>query len=170
MGDRRKGFDVVYDAWRALCRRPWWDAQLVVVGAGAELASWRARAERDGLSPRIQFLGFRRDVPRILAASDALVSPARYEAYGLGVHEALCSALPALVSSEAGVAERYPASLASLLLDDPESAEALVEALIRWRDRIAAFQTLMLPFCEQLRARSWDDMARAIVSLCEERA
>ena len=62
----------------------------------------------DGLASRICFLGFRTDVPCILAAADLMVHPARYEAYGLGVHEALCRGLPAIVSAAAGVTERIP--------------------------------------------------------------
>jgi glycosyltransferase involved in cell wall biosynthesis len=91
LGDRRKGFDVVYEAWRILVAKPGWDAELVVVGTGADLPMWRARAVRDEIAEQVTFLGFSREVPLILAACDALVAPSRYEAYGLAVHEALCS-------------------------------------------------------------------------------
>ncbi|MDK2408772.1 glycosyltransferase [Aphanizomenon sp. PH219] len=56
--------------------------------------------------PYINFLGFRADVPNLLRAADCLVAPTRYEAYDLGVHEALCCGLPAIVSADAGVDER----------------------------------------------------------------
>ena len=42
---------------------------------------------------------FAADVAPVIAAADVLVHPARYEAYGLGVHEALCRGLPAIVSA-----------------------------------------------------------------------
>ncbi len=167
LGDRRKGFDVVYDAWRSLCQSASWDADLVVVGTGAELPAWRARAERDGLAARVAFLGFRKDVPLILAACDALVAPTRYEAYGLGVHEALCCALPALVSASAGVAERYPGPLRDWLLADPDSADELVSKLTRWRATAASRARDVAAFSATLRARSWRDMAKDIVDLCE---
>jgi len=167
LGDRRKGFDVLYDAWRTLCATSSWDANLVVVGTGRELQGWQARAVRDGVDGRVSFLGFRRDVPTILAASDAVVAPSRYEAYGLGVHEALCRGLPALVSATAGVAERYPSSLRALLLDDVESAAELVRALSYWRERAAALRANVTAFSDVLRARSWDDMARQFVALSE---
>ena len=51
------------------------------------------------------------DVPNLLRAADCLVAPTRYEAYGLGVHEALCCGLPGIVSADAGVAERYSPEL-----------------------------------------------------------
>jgi glycosyltransferase involved in cell wall biosynthesis len=167
LGDRRKGFDVVYDAWRTLSGMPSWDADLIVVGAGAELAAWRERAVREGLDRRITFLGFRNDVPRILAACDVLVAPTRYEAYGAGVHEALCCALPSLVTSTAGVAERFPSELRPLLLQNPESADDLSAALLRWRQKASHWRTKMREWSPELRARSWDDMAREIDSICE---
>ena len=111
LGDRRKGFDRLFDAWQQLCRDPAWDADLVVAGHGGELTQWRRLAASSGLDGRIRFLGFRDDVSTVLAAADVLVHPARYEAYGLGVHEAICRGLPAIVSAAAGVAELYPAGL-----------------------------------------------------------
>jgi glycosyltransferase involved in cell wall biosynthesis len=168
LGDRRKGFDTLFDAWRSLCQRRDWDVDLVVAGRGAELAAWQERAGRT-LPGRVRFLGFRRDMPLVLAACDLLIHPARYEAYGLAVHEALCRGVPALVSSRAGVAERYPTELNSLLLDDPDSADELAKRLVSWRgdgdvrSRVASFAT-------QLRARSWDQMACEIVSVAGDRA
>ena len=118
LGDRRKGFDRLFAAWRELCRDRGWDADLAVAGQGSELARWQRLAIEAGLERRITFLGFRKDVSRMMAAADALVHPARYEAYGLGVHEALCRGLPAIVSAAAGIAERYPQELSRSA--DPE--------------------------------------------------
>ena len=126
--DRNKGFDVIFAAWKTLCQSFEWDVDLVVVGAGAELSAWQQRVREAGLSERIRFLGYRRDVPRLLAACDVLVHPAGYEAYGLSVQEALCQGLPALVSAGAGVAERYPTELHDLLLTDPKDAAAIFQA------------------------------------------
>jgi glycosyltransferase involved in cell wall biosynthesis len=162
LGDRRKGFDVVFEAHRRLCLEDSWDAQVVVVGRGAELAQWQARARDLGIAERIEFLGFRSDVNLILRACDALVAPTRYEAYGLGVHEALCSGLPAFVSAGSGVAERYPVSLTELLLPDPNDAADLAARLRAWRERAGALDEEMLRFSTELRSRTWDHMASDI--------
>lgn len=167
LGDRRKGFDVLFTAWEALERSGEWDAELWVVGRGRELPTWRARAERSGLSQSVRFLGFRKDVPTLLAAADALVSPTRYEAYGLGVHEALCVGLPALVSAGAGVAERYPAELNDLLIPDPDDAADLAARLRRWRDRRSDLRAGVATLSERLRGYRWADMARDMVALIE---
>jgi glycosyltransferase involved in cell wall biosynthesis len=163
LGDARKGFDTLYAAWRELCRDPGWDANLAVVGRGGELPLWQSRAAADGLTDRIHFLGFRTDVPRILAAADLMVHPARYEAYGLGVHEALCRGLPVLVTATAGVAERYPTDLADLLLSDPDSAADLVARLRAWRRGLEAWPARVAALAAALRAYTWDDMAADFV-------
>src|SRR4029450_246738 len=84
-------------------------------GAGGEQEAWAARAKAAGLTG-LRMLGFRTDIASLLAAADVLVHPARYEAYGLGVHEAICRGVPAIVCAAAGVAERFPADLSPLLL------------------------------------------------------
>jgi glycosyltransferase involved in cell wall biosynthesis len=170
LGDRRKGFDTLFTAWRALASRADWAADLVVIGAGAELPRWRARAEREGLGGRIHFLGFRSDVPELLAALDLLVHPARYEAYGLSVHEAICRGVPAIVSATAGVAERYPRTLTGLLLTDPDDAEELQHRLRCWYDGRTEYQRATRAFSDALLSYTWDDMAAHIVRLVEQAA
>jgi glycosyltransferase involved in cell wall biosynthesis len=165
LGDRRKGFDTLYAAWSELCSRSTWDCDLVVVGRGSELDRWRGRAARDHLDDRVTFLGFRSDVPDVLAACDALVAPTRYEAYGLGVQEALCCGLPAIVSADSGVAERFPPALGALLLQDPNSVTELVQRLDAWRGDIERFRDSTLALSATLRRRTWDTMAEELVAL-----
>ena len=112
LGDRRKGFDRLFDAWALSAATPAWDADLAVAGHGRGAAGLAAprRRPRD-LAAAITFLGFRTDVSRVIGAADVMVHPARYEAYGLGVHEAICRGVPAIVSARAGIAELYPPAL-----------------------------------------------------------
>src|SRR5207247_569981 len=143
-----------------------WNAKLLVIGHGAELAQWQERAA-SGLGDSLRFLGFRRDVPEVLKACDALIAPTRYEAYGLGVHEALCCGIPALVSQSAGVAERYPTQLASLLIPEPLAVAAVVDRLRDWRNRTAQLRSDVVGFSDELRATSWDVMSQQIVERIE---
>lgn len=165
LGDRRKGFDVLFAAFQELVADPTWDMDLVVVGAGATVPLWRGRAERAGLANRIHILGFRRDVPFVLAGCDGLVAPTRYEAFGLGVAEALARGLPAIVSRRAGVAELYPAELQELLIDDVESVGELVRRLRAFRAARHELGARIAPLVERVRGRSWDQMASEIVEL-----
>jgi glycosyltransferase involved in cell wall biosynthesis len=167
LGDRRKGFDLLFESWTDLCADPAWDANLVVVGVGAELDAWRQRAAERGLASRVTFLGFRQDVPRILAAADVVVHPARYEAYGLSVHEALCRGIPAIVSSNAGVAERLSSDLQSLTLQALTPAH-LIDRFRSWRDDVTGWSARARALGGTLRLRAWDDMAVEMAGIVEQ--
>ena len=165
LGDRRKGFDSLFSAWQQLCRDPQWDVQLVVIGVGSERPLWEQRTQSVGLTDRIKFLGFRSDVPKILRAADCLVAPTRYEAYGLGVHEALCCSLPAITSATAGVAERYCSELQDLLLPDPDDVSDLVSRLTQWHRQQEYYRSQAIVLSESLRRYTWDDMAQEILNI-----
>jgi len=141
-----------------------------VAGAGSELEDWKRRVTAAGMERRIRFLGFQPDVRRVLFASDAIVAPTRYEAYGLAVQEALCCGLPAIVSRGAGVAERILAPLDALLLDVPEDAGELAGRLLAWRAGLGAHRSAALELSVGLRRWSWDHMAARIVDIVEAAA
>jgi len=163
LGDRRKGFDLLFDAWRTLSARGGWDAELVVAGAGAERDAWAARARAAGLTG-VRVLGFRTDIASLLAAADVLVHPARYEAYGLGVHEAICRGVPAIVSSTSGVAERFPAALGPLLLPAGAGAAEVAAALARWKADAPGWRARIADLSAAWRARTWDHMAADVAA------
>lgn len=163
LGDTRKGLDTVIDAWRQLSTTST-DPLLSIVGAGALAGRWQQEVRRYGLERSVQFLGFRRDVPRLMRAADALVAPTRYEPYGLGIQEALACGVPAIVSATAGIAERYPESLADLLLRDAEDHEELSDRLERCLTTGVRSSTAMSGFATTLRSWSWDDMSAELVS------
>lgn len=168
LGDRRKGFDTLFHAFSFLCAsEPGWNATLLVVGTGGELEDWKQRAEAARLGRRIRFLGFQEDVRRVLFACDGMVAPTRYEAYGLAVHEALCLGLPAVVSRDAGVAERIPPALHPLLLEEPDDAGELAERLLAWAGGMEAHRAAALELSATLSAWTWDQMAARIVDIVE---
>jgi glycosyltransferase involved in cell wall biosynthesis len=167
LSDRRKGFDLLFEAWQTLPPEMRATAELLVIGAGAEIPAWKARALEAGIGDSIRFLGFRRDVPDILRAADALVSPTRYDSFGLAVLEALCAGLPAIVSQHAGVAERYPASLRELLLSDPQNRAELVEKLMLVHKESARLVHTVQLSIENLIEYSWTEMGECIMSVIQ---
>jgi glycosyltransferase involved in cell wall biosynthesis len=167
LGDRRKGFDLLFEAWRVLLADAAWDVDLVVAGSGGEAGDWRARTARSPLAGRVHFLGFRQDIAGVLAAADVLVHPARYEAYGLGVHEALCREVPAIVAANAGIAERYPAELAPLVVPEQATPADLAAVLRAWRAEADGWRERIRLFAASLRQRSWDEMSADIAAQVE---
>lgn len=165
LGDRRKGFDSLFEAWSELCAQPDWPAHLAVAGAGGELELWKQRAVDAGLEKRISFLGFRKDIPDLMRCGSVLVHPARYEAYGLAVQEALCAGVPAIVSRAAGVSERYPDELNDLLMEPGAGAAGIRQALLRWQAGQRGLREATGRLSHQLRLHTWDHMAGEIYQL-----
>jgi glycosyltransferase EpsF len=58
------------------------------------------RIESAGLKGRIRFLGIRKDVERLMLASDVLLFPSRGEGLGMVAVEAQCAGLPVLASTD----------------------------------------------------------------------
>jgi glycosyltransferase involved in cell wall biosynthesis len=111
-------------------------ARLLIVGEGSEHDAIRDEIERRGLASNVTMLGVRRDISRILAASDLFVLSSDREGLPIAVLEALASARPVAATSvgdvptvvlegETGVlvAPKDPAALSiaiARLLSDPE--------------------------------------------------
>jgi glycosyltransferase involved in cell wall biosynthesis len=167
--DRNKGFDTLLEAHRQLVARRRERIHLLAAGNG-KLDYWRRLAAATGSGQFVRLVGARTDVPRLMAAADALVSPTRYDSYGLAVHEALCLAVPAIVSKAAGVAERFPADLEDLILPDPESAVDLARRIEIALDERPRLQPAIDALSQRLRAWTWDDMAAAMVQIIDENA
>ena len=73
-------------------------ARLVLVGKGPLEDSVRHEVQAAGLNDRIQFLGIRDDVPRILMAADVFLFPSIYEGFGNVAIEAQATGLPCVLS------------------------------------------------------------------------
>ena len=71
------------------------------------------------------------------------------------------------MSSRAGIAERYPGSLQKLILSIPDCADELAKQIIATLANLSQIRTEVKQFAEDLRMRSWDDMAADIVALVE---
>lgn len=119
----RKGFDVLL---KAAARVP----ETKILGAGRQEPS-RSMLERAGLGDRLQWAGHVTDVATLQAAADAVVLPTRYEPWGLVIVEALGAGLPVVTSRLAGAAGLVSDGVTGRLLDDPENALELVDA-VRW--------------------------------------
>ena len=102
--DRQKGLDwLLRTAPQWLGQLP--DCDLVLVGKGPDQSRLQELACRLGIAGRVCFAGWRADVPEILAASDLLVLPSRWEGMPNVVLEAMASRRPVLATSVEGVLE-----------------------------------------------------------------
>ena len=78
-------------------------AHAVIVGSGEMDEELRALVAERALS-NVHFAGFQNQarLPKIFAASDIFVLPAKQEPYGLVVNEAMCAGLPIVTTDEVG--------------------------------------------------------------------
>ncbi len=105
--DDQKGVD------RLLKLAPDWlksapEWELLLVGDGpkhCELTDYYLQPFFDKVRYRIHFLGWRKDVPELLAASDLFVLPSRWEGMPNAVLQAMAAGLPIVSTSVEGVQE-----------------------------------------------------------------
>jgi len=105
------------------------DLRLVVVGEG----QWgepliREQARALGIADRVHLLGFRDDVPRILAGSDLFVLPTPSEGCSIAIMEAMAAALPVVATPVGGNPELVGDGLTGVLVPLSDTA-AWVAAL-----------------------------------------
>ncbi|MGB2713349.1 MAG: glycosyltransferase family 4 protein [Vicinamibacterales bacterium] len=166
--DLNKGFDLLWAAWERLVAAGDWNVRLLVAGAGGRLPFWRRAAERAGLGGHVHFLGHTSRVREVLAAADLLVSPVRYEAYGLNVQEALCRGTAVLVTGNAGIVERFDEELEGSVLPVDVSSDQLAETLRAWAGDVEGWRLRAASTAARLQSRSWDDMAGEIVAFAAD--
>jgi glycosyltransferase involved in cell wall biosynthesis len=134
-----KAFDVLLQAMPKTR-----DAHLMIAGDGDEEAALKAQTEALGIEDRVRFLGWRGDMPDLLATADMLVCPSRIEPLGNVVLEAWAYGVPLVAAASIGpgwlvhheqdgllVAVEDHAELAdaiSRLCDDRGFAENLADA------------------------------------------
>lgn len=78
---------------------------LVLVGDGPLESGLREKAVALRISDRIRWAGYRRDIPAVLAASDALVLCSEREGLNRSVLEAMSSGIPVIGTNTRGIAD-----------------------------------------------------------------
>ena len=124
----RKGHNHAMRAVRlASTRVP--DLRMIFAGDGELESELRAEAGELGVSDRVLFVGFRRDIPRLLAASDLLVLPSEDECLPLVILEAMSSRLPVVATDVGGISEAVDDGRTGILVS-PRDAEGLADAMV----------------------------------------
>lgn len=101
---------------------------LVLAGQGELEQDLRARVTALGLEDRVFFLGFRRDIPRLLGALDVFLLPSLREGLPLALLEAMASSLPVVAAAVGGIPEVVGDGAFARLVD-PHDVAALAEAM-----------------------------------------
>ncbi|WP_270352954.1 glycosyltransferase [Microbacterium testaceum] len=124
--NRRKGVDILLTAF-AQMEATGVDATLTIVGDGPEREKLQKLAAELGLK-RVSFLGFRSDLPDVMADHDIFVVPSRREPFGLVAAQARAVGLCIVASQVEGLTEVLEGGRAGVLVE-PDNVEALAAAL-----------------------------------------
>ncbi|MEH2317930.1 glycosyltransferase family 4 protein [Nostoc sp.] len=157
----RKNLDTVL---HALAKVP--DLHLAVVGH-IEGSPFPQLAASLGLSERVHFVGYRRDIPEIMRAVDLFIFPSRYEACSLVLLEALSSGLPVITATATGGAELVTPEC-GIVLPDSDDIDALAVALMSLVSDRALIQQMGQAARCVAEQHSWITMAQTYVDLFEE--
>lgn len=128
-----KGHEHFLRAWATVCRQ-FPDAVALLVGDGVVRVEREADARALGLEKNVRFLGFRRDVPALLAASGLLVHPSLQEGFCNALLEAMAASRPVVATDVGGNAEAVVEGQTGLLVpagDADRLAAAILNVLGR---------------------------------------
>jgi len=114
---------------RALNDLPLSDMRLYVLGDGELRSELERVAQRNGLSGRVFFLGFRPNAEEYLRSLDALVMPSLYEGFPYTMLEGAYWSVP-LIASRVGGLQEVLTDHCECLLVEPRNVDQLKEAIV----------------------------------------
>lgn len=131
-----KGLTYLLDAWGLICS-DFTATHLVIVGTGELEADLRAHAASHGIGERVSFLGFRRDVPALLARADAFVLSSLWEGMPMAAVEAMAAGVPVVATHVGGTADAVEDQVTGMLVPpaDPGALASALRTLLTDRTR-----------------------------------
>jgi len=128
-----KGFDLLLEALAATRGISLW-----VAGDGAQRRQLERLASRLGIAERVRFLGWRDDVPALLAQTDLLVCPSLHEPLGNVVIEAWSAGVPVIATASDGPAGLITDGENGVLVPLPNTPGGGPQALASAIERVLA--------------------------------
>lgn len=126
-----KGYPELFEAMRQVDAELWVIGERLASDHASSIAHAIEAAERDPLlSKRIRFLGYRDDIPRLLAAADIYTLPSHREGMPRSIIEAMMTGLPVVATNIRGSREEVVEDVTGFLVP-VNNAPALAAALLR---------------------------------------
>jgi L-malate glycosyltransferase len=144
--------------------------KIIVVGEGSLRMELDRRARELDVGDMVYFLGFREDVPRILASLDLFVLSSHMEGLGTSLMDAMACRLPIVATQAGGIPEIVIHRKTGLLVP-PRDADALAQAILKlYLDRTLAGRLARAGYDLVHRKFSAESMARKIIEIYERLA
>lgn len=103
--------------------------QYLICGNGPRRQQLGDLARNEGVHDRVHFLGYRRDIPDLLAAADVFCLPSFREGLPLSVMEAMAAGKPVVSSRIRGVEDLVDPGQGGVLIEPANSVQKFAEAL-----------------------------------------
>ncbi|MCX8057486.1 MAG: glycosyltransferase family 4 protein [Ignavibacteria bacterium] len=123
--------------------------------------------QRNELSELVRFVGFRKDIPEILAMSDAFIFPSYAEAFGISLVEAMAMGLPNIVCNTDGVIDIILENKTSLTFQR-DDYKTLSEHILKLRFDENLRITLSKNSLERAKEFSFENYNEKIINLYHE--
>ena len=104
------------------------EVRVMIVGDGPERGALETRIAQLGLGDRVHLLGFRTDIPELLAGCDLFVLPSLFEGLPLSILEAMAAGKAVVATAIGGNDEAVVDGVTGLLVP-PADPQALADAL-----------------------------------------
>ena len=128
---KTKGVDHALHALSRLSATLLKKTRLLIIGDDKP-ASFLYLAKRLGIESRVQFLGARKDILDYMCAADLFLHPARKEAGGKVLLEAMSCGLPIVTTFECGYAEHIIKADAGIVLSKKHLSNEILSNSIAW--------------------------------------
>lgn len=143
------------------------DFSLTIVGDGVQRAELELMANKENTS----FLGFRKDIPKLLGLHHVLIMPSLREGLPLTLIEATCNNLPVIASHVGGIPNLVEDKKNGILVS-PESSEELRHAIMEMKNNFLRFKQeaqLLAPiYRERFSDTEWAKKTIEIYKLCNQ--
>jgi glycosyltransferase involved in cell wall biosynthesis len=141
--------------------------RIIVVGTGSLRLKLDKQAHALGVEDIVFFLGFRKDVPQILASLDLFVLSSHLEGMGSSLLDAMASRLPIVATRAGGIPEVITHGETGLLVP-PRDPVSLAQAILTlYRDKERATRMAQRGYQAVHRKFSVEAMAEKVISLYE---
>jgi glycosyltransferase involved in cell wall biosynthesis len=127
----QKGQSMLLEAFFLVAER-YKDVSLLIVGDGPAREKLQNKIIDSEFADRVFFLGYRNDVPAILARSSVFANASRWEGMSNAVLEGMAARLPSVVVDAPGVSECHQAGITGFVVSASvdELAEAILNLLV----------------------------------------
>ena len=124
-----KGHRYLLEAMRSVTSR-YGDVHVLLIGSGPLRDELQKYVEHLNMEDKVHFLGNRRDVPELLAASDLFVLPSLWEGLSMALLEAMASAKPIVATAVSGTTQVLVAKETGLIVP-PRNSSELSKAIVQ---------------------------------------